>query len=272
MDNSAEVTHLLAQIATEEASLAKLCNIKETLQNEVVTIQKKLEKVQGVKRKQQDKHTQLKKKQKTGQNTNTHGAGMSNNIYHGTNMAQISTRDKVCMAETSVNGPKEHLVMAKSSQLTAVRNLMGESDGVKVTQKNVKERKKTLQNEEDEQKDERQWLHTMKRKQQHKNTYPKKKQETQHDTRTNCTIVPYNINHDTNIPTSITSNIQNIKLDETTVHTETEESLSSNKDEVEAQVQTPKNRRRQYRKRQTTEWRTEQMHWYRARKQPQQIT
>ena len=60
------------------------------------------------------------------------------------------------MAETSVNAPKEHLVMAKSSQLTAVRNLMGEFDAVKVTQKNVKERKKTLQNEEDEQKDERQ--------------------------------------------------------------------------------------------------------------------
>ena len=68
---------------------------------------------------------------------------MSNNIYHGTNMAPISTRDKVCMAETSVNAPKEHLVMAKSSQLTAVRNLMGEFDGVKVTQKNVKQRKKT---------------------------------------------------------------------------------------------------------------------------------
>ena len=155
MDNSAEVTHLLAQIATEEASLAKFCNIKETLQNEVVTMQEELEKVQGVKRKQ-DKHTQPKKKQKTGQNTNTHCAGMSNNVYHGTNMVQISTRDKVCMAKTSVNAPKEHSVMAKSSQLTAVRNLMGEFDGVKVTQKNVKERKKTLQNEEDEQKDERQ--------------------------------------------------------------------------------------------------------------------
>ena len=50
----------------------------------------------------------------------------------------------------------------------------------------------------------------------------------------------HNINHDTNIPTSSTSNIQNIKLDETPVHTETEESLSSNEDEVEAQVQTPK--------------------------------
>ena len=88
MDNSAEVTHLLAKIATEEASLAKLCNIKETLQNEVVTIQEELEKVQGVKRKQQDKHTQPKKKQKTGKNTNTHCTGMSNNIYHSTNINQ----------------------------------------------------------------------------------------------------------------------------------------------------------------------------------------
>ena len=39
------------------------------------------------------------------------------------------------MAETSVNAPKEHLVMAKSSQLTAVRNLMGEFDGVSYTEK-----------------------------------------------------------------------------------------------------------------------------------------
>ena len=100
---------------------------------------------------------------------------------------------KFCMAQTSVNAPKEHLVMAKSSQLTAVRNLMGDFDGVKVTQKNMKERKITLQNEEDEQKDERQQLHTMQRKQQHKNTYPKKKQKTQHDTNTNCTIVPHDL-------------------------------------------------------------------------------
>ena len=60
------------------------------------------------------------------------------------------------MDETSVNTEKEHLVMAKSGPLTAVRNLMGEFDGVKITQKNVKQRKKTLQNEEDEQQDERQ--------------------------------------------------------------------------------------------------------------------
>ena len=106
-----------------------------------------------MKRKQQGKHTQPKKKQKTGQNTNTHCTGMSNNIYHGTNMAStsISTRDNVCMAESSVNAEKEHLVMAKSGPLTAVRNLMGEFHGVKITQKNVNQRKKTLQNEEEEQ-------------------------------------------------------------------------------------------------------------------------
>ena len=74
----------------------------------------------------------------------------------------------------------------------------------------------------------------------HKNTYPRKKQETQHDTNTNSTIVSHNINHETNIPTSSTSNTQNIKLYEIPVHTETEESLSSNEDEVEAQVQTQK--------------------------------
>ena len=102
-----------------------------------------------MKRKQQEKHTQPKKKQKTGQNTNTHCAGMSNNIYYGTNMAStsISTRDNVCVDETSVNAEKEHIVMDKSGPLTAVRNLMGEFDGVKITKKNGKQRKKTLQND-----------------------------------------------------------------------------------------------------------------------------
>ena len=251
MDNSACLRDLLAKIATEEASLAKLCNMKETLQNEVETTSDKLEKLQGVNRKQQDKHKQPKKKQKTRQKTNTHCASMSNSIYHGTNMActSISTRDNVYLAETSVNTEKEHLVMSKSGPLTAARNLMREFDAVKSTQKNVKQRKETLQNEESEQQDERQQLHTLKRKQQHKTTYPKKKQKTGHDANTNCPIVSHNINHDTNIPTSSTSNIQNIKLDETPVDTETEDSLSSNEEEAEAQVQTPINTRRQYRKR-----------------------
>ena len=83
-------------------------------------------------------------------------------------------------------------------------------------------------------------LHTLKRKQQHKNTYPKKKQETGHDANTNCTIVSHNINHDTNIVASSTSNIQNIQLDETPLNAEREDPLSSN-EEVEAQVQTQQN-------------------------------
>ena len=37
MDKSAHLADLLAQITTEETSLAKLQNIKETLQNEVET-------------------------------------------------------------------------------------------------------------------------------------------------------------------------------------------------------------------------------------------
>ena len=81
-----------------------------------------------MKRKQQEKHTQPNKKQKTRQNTNTHCAGMSNNMYHGTNMASTSTstRHNVCVDETSVNAQKEHIVVDKSGPLTAVRNLMGE--------------------------------------------------------------------------------------------------------------------------------------------------
>ena len=64
MDNSDPLTDLMELIATEQATLLKLCNIKETLQNEVVAKQEELERVQGVKRKQQEKHTQPKKKQK----------------------------------------------------------------------------------------------------------------------------------------------------------------------------------------------------------------
>ena len=139
-----------------------------------------------------------------------------------------------------VNAEKEHLVMSKSGPLTAARNFMGEFDVVRSTQKNAKQRKGTLQNEEDQQWNERQQLHTFKRKQQHKTTYPKKKQKPGHDANTNCTIVSHNINHDTNIPTCSTSNIQWL---ETPVDTETEDSLSSN-EEAEVQVQTQTNTRR----------------------------
>ena len=36
MDNSDPLADVMAQIATEQATLLKLCNIKETLQDEVV--------------------------------------------------------------------------------------------------------------------------------------------------------------------------------------------------------------------------------------------
>ena len=95
MDKSAHLADLLAHIATEEASLAKLWNIKEALQNEVETTRAKLQKLQGVNRKQQFKHAQPKDKETTGNETNTQCASMSNSIYHGTNMTctSISTRD-----------------------------------------------------------------------------------------------------------------------------------------------------------------------------------
>ena len=49
-----------------------------------------------------------------------------------------------------------------------------------------------------------------------------------------------NIKHDTNIPSSSTSNIHNIQLNESPLNTETEDRLSSNEEEVETQVQTQK--------------------------------
>ena len=135
MDKSDQLADLEAQIAREQASLSQLYNMKQTLQSEVVAKQEELERVQGLKRKQQEKHIPSKKKQKTGQITNTHCAGISNNIFHGTNRAStsISTRDNIFVDETSVNAEKEHLVMAKSAPLPAARNLMGEFDGVKIT-------------------------------------------------------------------------------------------------------------------------------------------
>ena len=55
----------------------------------------------------------------------------------------------------------------------------------------------------------------------------------------------YYINHDTNIAVNSTSNIQNIQLDEPPPpHGEREETLSSNEEEVEAQVQTQQNNRK----------------------------
>ena len=222
MDKSDQLTALEAQVAREQASLLQLHIMKETLQSEVVAKQEELERLQGLKRKQQEKHRPSKKKQKTGQITNTHCASISKNIFHDTDMASktISTRDNIFVDETCVNAQKKHLFMAKSAPLSATRNLMAEFDGVKIAKKNVKQNKETLHKEGEQHEVEREQLHN-----------------------TNCTIVSHNINHDINITASSTSNIHSIQLDETHVDTETEDSLSSN-EEVEAQVQTKKNTRR----------------------------
>ena len=133
---------------------------------------------------------------------------------------------------------KEHINVDKSGPLTAVRNLIGEFQGVKITKENTRERKKTLQ-DVGEQKDAREKLHTLKRTQQHKTTYPKKTQEIGHNANTNWTIVSHNINHNTNIAASSISNIQNIQLDETHINAERKYSLSSNEEYLEEQIQPP---------------------------------
>ena len=104
MDNLDPLTDLMAQIATEQAALSKLCFIKERLENEVVANKEELARAQGVKQKQ-EKHTQPQKKEKTRQNTNTHSVHMSNNIYHSPNMASTSTSTthNVYVGETYVN-------------------------------------------------------------------------------------------------------------------------------------------------------------------------
>ena len=106
--------------------------------------------------------------------------------------------------------------MDKSCCLTAVQNLIGEFQGVKITKGNGRERKKTLQ-DVGEQKDAREKLHTLKSTQQHKTIHPQKTQEIRHDANINCTIVSHNINHNTNIAAHSTSNVQNIQLDETSL-------------------------------------------------------
>ena len=62
MDISDQLVDLEAQIAREQASLLQLHIMKETLQSEVVAKQEELEKVQGLKRKQQEKHIPSKKR------------------------------------------------------------------------------------------------------------------------------------------------------------------------------------------------------------------
>ena len=140
------------------------------------------------------------------------------------------------MDENSVDAETEHIVMAKSESLTAVRNLMGELDAVKNTKKTLKQRKQTLQNEEQQHQEEierLQALRSFKKQQQQKHTYPKKKKITGHNANTNCTIVSSKIDNDTNIVSSSTSNIHNIQLDESPLIAETEDRLCSNEQEVE---------------------------------------
>ena len=62
MGKSDQLTDHEAQIAREQASLLQLDIMKETLQSEVVAKQEELERVQGLKRKQQEKHIPSKKK------------------------------------------------------------------------------------------------------------------------------------------------------------------------------------------------------------------
>ena len=146
------------------------------------------------------------------------------------------------MDETSVNAQKEHIVVDKSGPLTGIRNLMAQFHGVKITKENRRQTKETMQND-GEQKDAIEKLHTSKRTQQHKTTYPKKTQETRHDENINSTIVSHNIQHDTNLAATSTSNIQNIQLDETRINAEREDPLSSNEEDMEAQLQTPKKKK-----------------------------
>ena len=129
---------------------------------------------------------------------------------------------------------------------------------------------KSLQND-GEQKDSRRKLHTLEWTQLHKTPYSQKTQESVHNGNTKCTIVAQNSNNNTNIQAWTTSNIQNMQLVETHIHAETEDTLASSEEDIEGQMQTP-NKRRKYRQRQRTQKRTEQMHQYRARKQPEQMT
>ena len=117
--------------------------------------------------------------------------------------------------------------------------LLGKFQGVKITKVNGRERKKTLQDVE-EQKDAREKIHTLISTQEHKTIYPQKTQEIRHDANINCTIVSHNIKHNTNIAASNTSNIQNMQLDQTSINAERKDPLSSNDEDFEAQVQTPK--------------------------------
>ena len=85
-----------------------------------------------------------------------------------------STRHNIFVDETSVNAQKEHIVVDKSGPLTGVRNLMAEFHGVKITKVNRRQTTKETMQNDGEQKDAIEKLHTSKRTQQHKTTFPPK--------------------------------------------------------------------------------------------------
>ena len=137
---------------------------------------KELDGAQGVKRKQQEKLTQPKKKKKHRiQKPIVQVCQATCSIVQTS--TSTSTRHNVFVDETSVNEQKEHIVVDKSGPVTGIRNLMAEFHGVKITKVNRRQTKETMQND-GEQKDAIEKLHTLKRTQQHKTTYPQKTQET----------------------------------------------------------------------------------------------
>ena len=178
-----------------------------------------------------------------------------------TNMASTSTSTthNVCVDETSVNAKKEHINVDKYWPPYSCQKSYWRISRSK-NYKRKWERKKTLQ-DVGEQKDAREKLHTLKRI--HNNTKPstpKRTQEIRHNANINCTIVSHNINHNTNIAASSTSNIQNIQLDQTSINAERKDPLSSNEEDLEAQVQTPPKKENNTNTDRQVEQRTEQMH------------
>ena len=137
----------MEELAAAKATKQTMQQIKQTLQNKVLKKEQEIERLQCLKRKQQQNTHNPKINKKLNIILNTHCTGMSSNIYHDTNIASSSTltRENVHVDESSVNTEIEHLVMAKSDSLTTVRNLMRELDAVKTTKKILKQRKPTLQ-------------------------------------------------------------------------------------------------------------------------------
>ena len=138
---------------------------------------------------------------------------MSITMSHGSNMAltSSSTRHNMSLGETCINGQKQHTVVDNCDPPTVVRNLMEEFHGVTLAETNGRQRMKSLQNDE-EQKDSGEKLHTLEWTQLHKTPYSQKTQESVHNGNTKCTIVAQNSNNNTNIQACTTSNLQHMQL------------------------------------------------------------